>query len=362
MKTATPHPMPRTAVLPLIADPAGYRPETIDLIHDAAARDYWLDVFDHHTLGMAELAAAQDGNTDDAKARAAAFTRDFLADLARIRRDPPIYDDLSILRLCLLRREHLLRHGFPDPYRRMKQIENTAALAMLPGILAEIDALHGGEKLDRVMRGVFAGNIFDMGCRETIELYKSGRADFRSTLARLPARPWLNDDLDTLHRRFAERRHRKAIVFVDNAGADVTLGMIPLVRLFLERGTQVIVTANSEPALNDILHDELVEHVAKIAELDPLVRDAVATGRMKLVASGWMLPVIDMRKLSPELCEEARDADLLVIEGMGRSLETNYRTRFTVDTLKVAMVKEQIVADVLGGKMYDVVCRFEVGE
>ena len=46
---------------------------------------------------------------------------------------------------------------------------------------------------------------------------------------------------------------------------------------------------------------------------------------------------------------------------MGRSLETNFDTRFICDTLKIAMVKEQAVADMLDGEMYDVVCRFELG-
>jgi hypothetical protein len=33
--------------------------------------------------------------------------------------------------------------------------------------------------------------------------------------------------------------HRRALLFVDNAGADVVLGMLPLARELLRRGTEV---------------------------------------------------------------------------------------------------------------------------
>lgn len=39
--------------------------------------------------------------------------------------------------------------------------------------------------------------------------------------------------------------------------------------------------------------------------------------------------------MSVELAKEAADADLLVLEGMGRSIETNLTAVFTVDSLKI---------------------------
>lgn len=41
--------------------------------------------------------------------------------------------------------------------------------------------------------------------------------------------------------------HRRALLFVDNAGADIVLGMLPLARELLRRGTEVSIfyfTAN----------------------------------------------------------------------------------------------------------------------
>ena len=47
------------------------------------------------------------------------------------------------------------------------------------------------------------------------------------------------DDLDTILTRFQQHTYSKAVLFVDNAGADVLLGMVPFARELLKRGTKV---------------------------------------------------------------------------------------------------------------------------
>jgi hypothetical protein len=64
-------------------------------------------------------------------------------------------------------------------------------------------------------------------------------------------------------------------------------------------------------------------------------------------------------QVSAELAAEAADADLLVLEGMGRAIETNLTAKFTADSLKLGMVKHPEVAACLGGRLYDVVCKFD---
>lgn len=41
--------------------------------------------------------------------------------------------------------------------------------------------------------------------------------------------------------------------------------------------------------------------------------------------------------------EEARDADLVVLEGMGRAIETNLNARLRCDALKIGMIKHREV-------------------
>lgn len=47
------------------------------------------------------------------------------------------------------------------------------------------------------------------------------------------------DNLDEALDRFRRQPHRKAVLFVDNAGADVLLGMLPFARQLLKAGTKV---------------------------------------------------------------------------------------------------------------------------
>jgi type II pantothenate kinase len=65
-------------------------------------------------------------------------------------------------------------------------------------------------------------------------------------------------------------------------------------------------------------------------------------------------------QVSPELAAEAAGADLVVLEGMGRGIETNLLAAFTVDSLKLGMIKHpEVAACIPGGRLYDCVCKFD---
>lgn len=68
--------------------------------------------------------------------------------------------------------------------------------------------------------------------------------------------------------------------------------------------------------------------------------------------------VIDLTMVSQELAYLASDADLVILEGMGRGIETNLYARFKCDSLKIGMVKHPEVAQFLGGRLYDCVFKF----
>lgn len=55
-----------------------------------------------------------------------------------------------------------------------KDRENAAALAVLPDLLQELDAMSARERLTSLIEGVLAANIFDWGARATVELYQNG--------------------------------------------------------------------------------------------------------------------------------------------------------------------------------------------
>ncbi|MFW6060758.1 MAG: ARMT1-like domain-containing protein [Phycisphaeraceae bacterium] len=358
-------------VLPLLADPANYVACPWDLTTDEAKRAYWLDLFRRHFPSLLAEAVRETveagGSETRASERAERAKQVFFAWLDERADDPAGASPdgrMDILTICHVRERVLRDVGIHDPYRLAKATENATAMRLLPGVLAKVDAMSPARREEAVLEGVFAGNIFDLGATKTAERFQSGPVDFYETLNELKPRPWLVDDLDAWLARMDGPAHRRALLFVDNAGPDVVLGMLPFARHLLARGTEVILAANTAPSLNDVTHEELVALLDEAAHLDTALASARRSGRLQTVASGNGAPLIDMTRLSPQLVAwvEAEPVDLLVIEGMGRALESNFDARFTCDTLKLAMVKDQGVADALGGEVYDLVCRFERGE
>ncbi|KAI5009728.1 hypothetical protein ZWY2020_011865 [Hordeum vulgare] len=63
-------------------------------------------------------------------------------------------------------------------------------------------------------------------------------------------------------------------------------------------------------------------------------KDEPASVPLMVVENGCGSPCIDFRQVSSELAAAAKDADLLILEGMGRSLHTNLNACFKCDALK----------------------------
>lgn len=53
------------------------------------------------------------------------------------------------------------------------------------------------------------------------------------------------------------------------------------------------------------------------------------------------------------------NVDLIVIEGMGRTLHTNFHAKMKCECLKLAVIKNRWLALRLGGDMYAVICKYE---
>ena len=121
---------------------------------------------------------------------------------------------------------------------------------------------------------------------------------FRTAKANLVPRPWAVDCLDeVLERMRRPNPHKKAIVFVDNAGSDIVLGMLPFVRELLKRGTCVVIAANEVPSINDVTAEEMLGIAKSAAAMDPVFSRHLAEGTFKVVSSGSDLPVIDLAQV-----------------------------------------------------------------
>ncbi|MFG0250340.1 MAG: ARMT1-like domain-containing protein [Phycisphaeraceae bacterium JB051] len=362
-----PHPVKGDVAFPLLAAPDSYVACQWDLEEHPEKRAHWIGLFRTHFDSLEQQAiaeATERGESADAVKPKLAIARElFMTYLDQIEANPTIFGTLYIIQICFAREKALREAGIADPYRLAKAKENEAALKLLPALFEELDSLPDPEKAQQVMRGTFAGNIYDLGATKTVELFKDGKpVDFHDVRNKLAPRPWLVDGLDAWSEKItSEKPYTAAAVFVDNAGCDVILGMIPFVRDLLQRDIKVVLTSNSYPALNDITHSELVPIINSIAQWDQTISKALADDRLRVVPSGNGAPLIDLAHVGEELVDSVNElgVDLVVLEGMGRAIESNLNAQFTCDSLNIAMIKDTGVASALGGKVYDLLCKYQ---
>ena len=342
----------------LLKDPSRYSACNWDMRTDAEGRDYWVTFFKKHlrtiiALGL-DVATKRGETLESAQQRAGKLAVEFDARFDAFAADPAAEKErITILVLDMWRDGLLRKHGFVDPFIDLKNDENEKVLGLLPKVCRQLDGLEGKEQFQAAIEGVFAGNIFDMGAAGSAQLLLQGKLDFFDTRKKLPARPWLIDDFDAFAAK-AERGWKKVVMFIDNAGADFMLGAVPLLRCLAKRGTQVILATNERPTLNDMTITDVNFWWPRLIEAEP----SLAECGIRIISTGTGEPLIDLIGVSPELNQAAADADLVIMEGMGRGIESNLDAEFKCDVANLAMIKDHMIAKRLGGKLYDVVCRF----
>jgi len=346
---------------PLLLDQSKYKPDLEDLVADEKAREYWLNCFESGLNLFVDQAVASQSGRSDAQERGEKFRVQFLNRIKILRDQPYKFGFLTVRTLLDTREQFLNAFGFYDPYLQIKQDENEAAVRMLPSRLNELDSLEGCERQKELVVGLVAGNFFDWGAREVVKCMKSGLYSFNQVKGKIQDRPWLFDDLDAWLDRCSGAPYKLAVIFVDNSGGDIVLGVFPFARDLLLKGTKVILAANSYPAINDVIFSELQIVSERIAEVCPIIREALANDQLVVMETGEGSPCIDLRRIDASLAEEMKGADLIVLEGMGRSVHTNYSEVFTCDTIKLAVLKNPWLAAKFKGNVFDVMFRYEKG-
>uniref|UniRef100_UPI00358F78F6 4'-phosphopantetheine phosphatase n=1 Tax=Myxine glutinosa TaxID=7769 RepID=UPI00358F78F6 len=352
----------RLVPLPLLRDPQDYVPDSHDLAQDLPACHYWLSCFADSLPGVARRAVASQPQSPDAARRGELFRNKFWEKLQILKQQPCAFGSLTV-RSLLDTREHCQNEfHFPDPYCKVKQQENEAALRCYQAVVRGLDSLSWRERQLVLARGLLAGNVFDWGAKAVTDVLESDPGfGFEEAKQQLQERPWLFDDYDAWLERLQGSPHHCALFFVDNSGADIVLGVLPFVRELLSHGTEVILAANSGPALNDVTSGELSILTARVAEMDPRICSALSNDQLVVVQSGSSSPCLDFSRLDEALVTEVenRKVDLLLIEGMGRAVHTNLHATFLCDVLKVAVLKNAWLAQRLGGELYSVVFKYE---
>lgn len=346
------------AVLPQLLDLDRYRPCDWDLKADAAGRAYWAGVFRENLTPL--LGAIEETYPDADRDRLNRFRDRFQGALRDILVHPEQYEEINILTFVAVRQRLQREFGFTDPYQSRKRRENEIAFLLLPEILRESDSATQRDRPRLLALNLMAGNLFDLGASAAMEHYANHDHDYYRLRDSLPKRPWLVD-AGEIWADFWERTNpvRHAAVFVDNAGSDIILGCFPLARWMMRRGTRVTLLANSEPTLNDVTASECADLVETAAQIDPELSRYRQTGLLAVRGSGNWAPLIDLRQLSEECVAAINDADLIVLHGMGRAIESNYYAKFSCPALHSAVLKDEAVARRLGGRLFDCVFRFQ---
>ncbi|GIL89535.1 hypothetical protein Vretimale_1901 [Volvox reticuliferus] len=305
------HYSPTLEPFPLLESSATYEPNTLDINSDEEEKRWWINILRDQIPVVVEKASASEGGGELPQRRAQAFARALGAHLDHLQSEPGCYGALGLAELFALREECLREFGFTDVYRLDKQHENMAALAVLPDLLRELDAETLSSRLLSLVEGVLAANIFDWGSQACVALYRDGTIldIYRTARLKLSKRPWAVDNFDAFAARILsdvedqdgamEQQHtavegvegspsmatvsvsgrrrppyRRVMMFVDNSGADVVLGMLPFARELLRLGCEVVLVANELPAINDITAPELRALLNAAADVCPIIKEA----------------------------------------------------------------------------------------
>ncbi|XP_064938800.1 damage-control phosphatase At2g17340-like [Musa acuminata AAA Group] len=318
----------------------------------------WIDLFLNSVPSFRQR-AENDPTVVDAPIKAEKFAQRYTAMLEDMKKNPESNGGPpDCVLLCRLREQVLRELGFRDIFKKVKDEENAKAISLFEGVVRLNDAIEDDSKrVENLIRGILAGNIFDLGSAQLAEVFAKDGMSFLASCQNLVSRPWVIDDLDDFKMKWTTKTWKKAVIFVDNSGADIILGVLPFARELLRRGTTVVLAANDLPSINDVTYPELVEIISKLKDENGQLMGVDASGLL-IANSGNDLPVIDLSNVSPDLAYLASDADLIILEGMGRAIETNLYAQLKCDSIKIGMVKHPEVAQFLGGRLYDCVFKY----
>ncbi|KAJ8913555.1 hypothetical protein NQ315_017106 [Exocentrus adspersus] len=348
-------------ICPLLKHPDLYNPDTVDLFNNAKERNYWLPCLEQMVKKFVSKAGYLNPHDPYAQEKAETCFQKFHGLIEQLTTDPSILKPLSVRTLLEFNEDNLRANNFKDPWSIQKEKESTLALKEFEDRIRYIDSIASvDEKWLELTKGVLAGNIFDWGAKAVSDiLEQTHNFGLKEAMDTIQKRPWFVDNLDMWVKRLKKCPYNTCVMFVDNSGVDFILGVLPMARELLLQGTKVVITANSSPSLNDVTYHELNLYCCKAAQYCQVLKDSIADGQLITVENGQKGPCLDLTNLSTELCEKMKAADLIILEGMGRAVHTNLYAKFSVDCVKLAVLKNEWLAQSLGTHQFAVICGFE---
>jgi uncharacterized protein with ATP-grasp and redox domains len=248
--------------------------------------------------------------------------------------------------------------GFFDVYAIEKREENKLGLDLLPDRCEKINKIENiNQKWHELFRGLLAGNVYDYGAQAFIEKQKSGEFSLfdkaLDSIEDILQENGTESGYSELVERLKSNFYKSICIFVDNSGFDLTLGVLPFViELLKSKETRVILCANTKAAINDITYAELLIVIKKVCQFNQVIDEAFNNEQPRLIVmeSGSASPCLDLSRINISLAKFMKDiqVDLLILEGMGRAIHTNFNAKFKCDSLKAAVIKNEWLAKRFG--------------
>ncbi|XP_045471940.1 4'-phosphopantetheine phosphatase [Harmonia axyridis] len=350
------------SVCPVLKNPQSYDPDTIDLQNDIKQREYWLTCLDQMIKKFIPKASILNPEDLQATEKAEKSYQTFHMLTEQLKDNPRLLNPLSVRTLLEFNEDNLRTNNFKDAWSIQKQKETALAFNKFSARLKYIDSIEPfRDRWLEVVKGVLAGNVFDWGSKVVSEmLEKSPNFDLLDAMKTIQPRPWFKDDFELFVNKIETCPYKKVVIFVDNAGIDFVLGILPFARELLKLGTKVILVGNTLPALNDVTFKELKSYLVEASHQCGIFRNALNENRLQCLENGQRGPCLDLTSLPEELCETMLTTDCVIIEGMGRAVQTNFYATFTIDCLKLAVLKNEWLAKSLGASQFFVICDFQI--
>lgn len=331
------------------------------MVTDSDARSYWLPALKNNSRHMLDSFIAKappemSAKCDEAHRRFCEFLDDFERRLAP---DGP----RTVNDLVHGRQRIFTECGIPDPYKELKRKDNERAIALLAQNPDTVPLdVSGGARLRWIVSLLMAGNLLDMGSADARLLHEDAKVSVLERTAEVSAKNWFRDDLELFEARLRDgpKESGNVVICTDNAGAEIVLGVTTFVKHIAALGYSPIIAANEVPALNDMTVEETLPLLRRIAEMDGEVARLLDDGTLGVISSGSVTSGLNMLKVSEEFDRRASGAELLVLLGQGRAVETNWNTRLSMPWARIATVKDRSVAGAIGCRIFDPMLTVEI--
>ncbi|XP_070677241.1 damage-control phosphatase At2g17340-like [Malus domestica] len=156
-----------------------------------------------------------DSSVPDATARAEKFAQRYTEILEDLKKDPESHGGPPDCILLYRLREQVLRKlGFQDIFKKVKDEENAKAISPFENVVDLNDAIEDEVKrVENLVRGIFAGNIFDLGSAQLAEIFSKDGMSFLASCQNLVPRHWVIDDMDAFKLKWTKKSWKKGPLF-----------------------------------------------------------------------------------------------------------------------------------------------------